>query len=126
MAGPPAEAGAEGRDLPRRVAGRRREEQDAGLAHARERQDELIQRRVAGLHREAAAAHREDPPALERHRHAGAGSRTGAPRYATSSARSTTSPPTGSTRNARAAGRELTTRSSRVPRKCSAAPSSAA
>ena len=56
----------EGVDLRVRVARGRRQEEDARLLGARETEDEVVEQRVRGLHREAAAAHREDRPVLHR------------------------------------------------------------
>ena len=92
------------------VAARGGQQADARLARRRERADVVVERRVLRLHREAAAAHRED-----RRRAARRGGRAAQAASAGSAARarrgsrpssgcSTTSPPTASTRYARALG----------------------
>jgi hypothetical protein len=63
-AGALAEAHPERRDLGGGVARRRRQEQDSRLARLREREHEVVERRVVGLHREPASAHGEDDPAV--------------------------------------------------------------
>ncbi len=60
------EARLEGVDLRRRVAGGGRQEQHARLLRGAQRQHEVVEQRVGRLHREAAAAHREDLALLER------------------------------------------------------------
>ena len=55
----------EGVDLRRRVSGGGRQEQDARLVGSRETEHEVVEQRVGRLHREAAAAHREDEPVLD-------------------------------------------------------------
>jgi hypothetical protein len=58
--GSAGEAGVEGRDLRGRVAGGGGQEQDARFGPVDERQHEVVERGIVRLHREAAAAHRED------------------------------------------------------------------
>ena len=106
-----AERGVEAADLVLGVAAGGGEQADPRLAGGRERADVVVERRVAGVHREPAAAHRED------RRDAPGAARAGLPRRRRralpavrrqlrlrraemlgGSASSTTSPPTASTR----------------------------
>src|SRR6185295_17629485 len=124
-AGARGEGGTERRDLRVGVAARRRQEQHPWLALGGEREDEVVQRRVAGLGGEPPATHGEDPARAGHDAYAAVSVREPPSRH-TCSATSDTSPPTAWTQYADAAGREATTRASDSPQKCSAAPSPAA